>query len=83
MSSCSVCGKTADFCQNGNKYHRLKNNELFCDKQKHYCSQERFCDKQKHYCSQERFCDKQKHYCSQECALEDYGIEFANIREDD
>ena len=70
MSSCSVCGKTADFCQNGNKYHRLKNNELFCDKQKHYCSQERFCDKQKHYCSQER-------------ALEDYGIEFANIREDD
>ena len=48
MSSCSVCGKTADFCQNGNKYHRLKNNELFCDKQKHYCSQERFCDKQKH-----------------------------------
>ena len=70
MSSCSVCGKTADFCQNGNKYHRLKNNELFCDKQKHYCSQERFCD-------------KQKHYCSQECALEDYGIEFANIREDD
>ena len=57
MSSCSVCGKTADFCQNGNKYHRLKNNELFCD--------------------------KQKHYCSQECALEDYGIEFANIREDD
>ena len=70
MSSCSVCGKTADFCQNGNKYHRLKNNELFCNKQKHYCSQERFCD-------------KQKHYCSQECALEDYGIEFANIREDD
>ena len=70
MSSCSVCGKTADFCQNGNKYHRLKNNELFCDKQKHYFSQERFCD-------------KQKHYCSQECALEDYGIEFANIREDD
>ena len=57
MSSCSVCGKTADFCQNGKKYHRLKNNELFCD--------------------------KQRHYCSEECALEDYGIEFANIREDD